>query len=208
MIHLLLIDDHGLFREGLAKVMADQPDFVVAGKASGVQDGLALLETGPIDIVLLDVDLGPSRGVEFVTAARARGFAGRILLVTGGLSEQEAIQYVQDGVSGIIHKHNPPEALCAAVRRVARGEVFLEPNYWNAMFRAIHSDAGTRQLTNREREVLKRVVRGLANKEIGAEIGVSEASVKASLQGLFDKLGVRTRTQLVKIALDQYREIL
>jgi two-component system, NarL family, nitrate/nitrite response regulator NarL len=208
MIHLLLVDDHGLFREGLAKVMSEQPDFTVDGKASSVEEALALIEKIKFDVVLLDVDLGVSRGIEFVTAAKARGFTGRILIVTGGVSDQEAVQYVQEGVAGILHKHNPPESLSAAVRRVAAGEVFLESGYWNAMFRTIHSPKESKHLTERERAVLKRLVRGLANKEIGAEIGVSEASVKASLQGLFDKLGVRTRSQLVKIALEQYREFL
>jgi two-component system, NarL family, nitrate/nitrite response regulator NarL len=209
-IRLLLVDDHGLFREGLARVMEAQPDFKVAGKTSTVAEALELIGKDTFDVVLLDVDLGAARGIEFVHEAKTRQFTGRILIVTAGVSDLEAIQYVQGGVSGILHKHNPPEALWAAVRKVARGEVHLEPGYLKAMFETLNApDGGAgKRLTDREISVLRRLLRGLANKEIGSELGVSEASVKATLQGLFDKLGVRTRSQLVKVALEQYRDYL
>ncbi len=209
-IRLLLVDDHGLFREGLARVMEAQPDFKVVGKTSTVAAALELIGLETFDVVLLDVDLGAARGIEFVLEANQRNFPGKILVVTAGVSQQEAIQYVQSGVVGIIHKHNPPETLWAAVRKVAGGEVYLEPGYLKAIFETIHAPEGstTKRLTERELAVLRRLLRGLANKEIGTELGVTEASVKASLQGLFDKLGVRTRSQLVKVALEQYRDVL
>ena len=209
-IRLLLVDDHGLFREGLARVLEAQPDFNVAGKTSTVAEALELIGREVIDVVLLDVDLGAARGIEFVNEANLRQFAGRILVVTAGVSDQEAVQYVQSGVAGIIHKHNPPETLWTAVRKVAGGEVHLEAGYLKAIFETIHApeSSAAKRLTERELAVLRRLLRGLANKEIGTELGVSEASVKASLQGLFDKLGVRTRSQLVKVALEQYRAVL
>ena len=185
-IRLLLVDDHGLFREGLARVMEAQPDFKVAGKSSTVAGALELAAAETFDVVLLDVDLGEARGIEFVQEAQLRQFPVKILIVTAGVSDQEAVQYIQSGVAGILHKHNPPEALWAAVRK---------------------ADSAKR-LTDRELSVMRRLLRGLGSKEIGTEIGVSEASVKASLQGLFDKLGVRTRSQLVKVALEQYRDVL
>ena len=209
-IRLLLVDDHGLFREGLARVMEAQPDFKVMGKTSTVAAALELIADEAFDVVLLDVDLGTARGIEFVNEAAQRQFPGKILIVTAGVSDLEAIQYVQSGVAGILHKHNPPEALWAAVRKVARGEVYLEPGYLKAMFDIILEPQASsiRRLTDRELAVLRRLLRGLANKEIGTELRVSEASVKATLQGLFDKLGVRTRSQLVKVALEQYRDVL
>ena len=210
VIRLLLVDDHGLFREGLARVMEAQPDFRVVGKTSTVGSALELITSETFDVVLLDVDLGAARGIEFVHEAQLRQFPGRILIVTAGVSDAEAVQYVQGGVAGILHKHNPPEALWAAVRKVARGEVYLEPGYLKVLFETVHTPegGGPKRLTSREIAVLRRLLRGLGNKEIGNELGVSEASVKASLQGLFDKLGVRTRSQLVKVALEQYRDAL
>ena len=209
-IRLLLVDDHGLFREGLARVMEAQPDFKVAGKSSTVAGALELAAAETFDVVLLDVDLGEARGIEFVQEAQLRQFPVKILIVTAGVSDQEAVQYIQSGVAGILHKHNPPEALWAAVRKVARGEVYLEPGYLKAMFETIQGPEAdsAKRLTDRELSVMRRLLRGLGSKEIGTELGVSEASVKASLQGLFDKLGVRTRSQLVKVALEQYRDVL
>src|SRR6266700_283699 len=98
-IRLLLVDDHGLFREGLARVMEAQPDFFVAGKTSTVASALELIGQEQFDVVLLDVDLGGARGIEFVQEANQRQFPGKILVVTAGVSDQEAIQYVQSGVA-------------------------------------------------------------------------------------------------------------
>lgn len=209
-IRLLLVDDHGLFREGLARIMETQPEFKVTGKTSTVADAVELIGRDTFDIVLLDVDLGSERGIEFVQEAKLRDFTGKILIVTAGVSDSEAIQYVQAGVAGILHKHSPPEALWAAVRKVAGGEVHLEPGYLKALFDSIQEPGpqAAKRLTDRELAVLRRLLRGLGNKEIGNELAVSEASVKATLQGLFDKSGVRTRSQLVKVALEQYRDTL
>ena len=86
-IRLLLVDDHGLFREGLARVMEAQPDFKVVGKTSTVADALDLIGKDTFDVVLLDVDLGAARGIEFVHEAKTRQFACRILVVTAGVSD-------------------------------------------------------------------------------------------------------------------------
>lgn len=207
-IPLYLVDDHALFREGLARLLEAQPDFEIAGKADHVAEGLrGIAELHP-ELVLLDVDLGSDRALDFVRDAKAQGFAGKILIVTAGVTDLEAMQLIQAGVAGIFHKHNPPEMLCEAVRKVASGEVYLEPRYLRGLFAAVDPQAidDRPRLTDRERIAMRCLLEGYANKEIGARLDVSESSVKALLRGLFDKLGVRTRSQLVKIALDQYRD--
>ncbi|MFN7935065.1 MAG: response regulator transcription factor [Bryobacteraceae bacterium] len=207
-IPLYLVDDHALFREGLARLLEAQPDFEIAGKADHVAAGLqGIAELHP-EMVLLDVDLGSERALDFVRDAKAQGFAGKILIVTAGVTDLEAMQLIQAGVAGIFHKHNPPEMLCEAVRKVANGEVYLEPRYLRGLFAAVDPQAidDRPRLTDRERIAMRCLLEGYANKEIGARLDISESSVKALLRGLFDKLGVRTRSQLVKIALDQYRD--
>ncbi|MBL8178412.1 MAG: response regulator transcription factor [Bryobacterales bacterium] len=207
-IPLLLIDDHALFREGLARLLETQPDFEIAGKADHIAAGLQQLHDCGPELVLLDVDLGGERALDFVREARGRGYTGKILIVTAGVTDLEAMQLIQAGVSGIFHKHNPPETLCEAVRQVAAGELFLEPRYLRGLFAAVDPQAidDRPRLTERERIAMRCLLEGHANKEIGARLDISESSVKALLRGLFDKLGVRTRSQLVKIALDQYRD--
>ncbi len=209
-IRLMLIDDHALFREGLSRLLQSQPDFAVVGLAESATAGIAHLVESRPDVVLLDVDLGAERAQDFVSAARAEGFEGRILVVTAGMGDTEALQLISCGIAGIFHKHNAPETLCEAIRKVAAGEPYLEPKYLKALFQCADPAAidPRPKLSAREVQVLRCILQGLANKEIGDQLGVSESSVKAVLRALFQKTGARTRSQLVKIALEQYRDLL
>jgi two-component system nitrate/nitrite response regulator NarL len=159
-------------------------------------------------MVLLDVDLGPERALDFILEAKRRGFSGQFLVVTAGVSGPEAVQLVQAGVAGILHKHHSTDALLQTIRRVASGEVCLEQLYLGALFRSVdRTKESTRpRLTERDKKVLRFVFQGLTNKEIGSRIEISEGAVKFSLRQLCEKLGVRTRAQLVKVALEQYRD--
>jgi len=164
----------------------------------------------PVDVVLLDFDLGLQRGFEYQERAVAEGLERPVLIVTAGLSPMEAGRALQLGASGVFVKHDSPQDLAAAIRRVVEGGEWLDPRYaqareyLNAAPEAL--DAGRMSFSDRERAVLRGVLEGLANKEIADELRVSEASVKATLQRLFHKTGVRTRGQLVRIALEQFPE--
>ncbi|MBI4903404.1 MAG: response regulator transcription factor [Acidobacteria bacterium] len=207
-VKLFLIDDHALFREGLATVLEGKGGFTVLGKADSVRSALDALPGIYPDLILLDVDLGNGRALEFLRKAREQQLNAPVLIVTAGVSDFEAMQLVHAGVRGIFHKHNPPDALCEAIRKVAAGDVVMEPGYLRGLFAAVDPAAvDTRpRLTDRELSVLRLILQGLANKEIADHLGISESSVKAVLRGLFEKLNARTRSQLVKIVLDQYRD--
>jgi two-component system nitrate/nitrite response regulator NarL len=207
-IKLLLIDDHVMFREGLARALEKQRDFVLVGQAGSSAEAIRVLETTPTDIVLLDVDLGPERALDFMRAARRAGFNGQVLVVTAGLSDHEAVQLVQSGVSGILHKTNSTEILFHTIRQVASGEVTLEKAYLGPLFRSVDRSQpqGKPKLTERDKTVLRFVLQGLTNRQIAAKLDISEGAVKASLRHVCDKLDVRTRTQLVRVALEQYRD--
>jgi DNA-binding NarL/FixJ family response regulator len=131
-----------------------------------------------------------------------------ILIVTAGISGQEAVQLIQSGVAGILHKQHSVQELCNSIRKVAAGEPCLESAYLSPLFRSVdRARVPTRPtLTDRDRAVLRHILQGLTNKDIAARLGISESAVKASLRLLFDKLGTRTRAQLVKQALEQYRD--
>lgn len=207
-IRLIIIDDHAMVREGLARCIERKEDLCLVGQFASSSAALAELPTLSPDVVLLDVDLGPERALDFVHGAQRAGFQGRILVVTAGASDQQAIQLIQAGIAGILHKHNTAEALCSTIRQVAHGEVTLEKNYLASLFRSLDRSrpaAGPR-LTDRDRTVLRFILQGLSNREIADRLEVSEGAVKGSLRQLFGKLQVRTRAQLVKIALEQYRD--
>ena len=205
-IQLLIIDDHALFREGLAALLQREPDLKVVGQCASAAEGLKLLADREPTMVLLDFDLGSERALDFIQRARRQGFEDQILVVTAGVNDPEAVQLIQAGVAGILHKHNSPEALCEAIRQIARGEVCLEKTYLKPLFRTTDQSLQRPRLTERDRAVLRFIFQGLANKEIGSRLEIAEGAVKASLRQLFQKLGVRTRAQLVKVALEQYRD--
>jgi two-component system nitrate/nitrite response regulator NarL len=207
-VNVLLLDDHGMFREGLARVLEKEPGINVVAQAATCAGALPLLSESGASMVLLDVDLGPERALDFIVEARKRGFAGQILVVTAGVSGPEAVQLVQAGVAGILHKHHSTEALLKTISRVAGGEVCLEQEYLTALFRSVdRTKESTRaRLSDRDKKILRYIFQGLTNKEIGSRIEISEGAVKFSLRQLCEKLGVRTRAQLVKVALEQYRD--
>jgi two-component system nitrate/nitrite response regulator NarL len=122
-IRLLLVDDHAMFREGVARMLEKEPDLAVVGQATSAAEALDQAARCGATIVLLDVDLGSDRALDFAARARTSGFHGRILVLTASMSDQEAVQLIQAGVSGIVHKQNPTEVLCAAIRQVSRGSL-------------------------------------------------------------------------------------
>jgi two-component system nitrate/nitrite response regulator NarL len=207
-INVFLVDDHAMFRESLARVLEKEPGIRVVGQSATCADAMPLLAQSGASMVLLDVDLGPERALDFIIEAKKRAFEGKILVVTAGVSSPEAVQLVQAGVAGILHKHHSTEDLCKTIRQVAAGEVCLEQDYLTALFRSVDrtKEASRPRLTERDKKVLRCIFQGLTNKEIGSRIELSEGAVKFSLRQLCEKLGVRTRAQLVKVALEEYRD--
>lgn len=203
-----MVDDHQMFREGLARVIEKEPDLKIVGQCASATEALELLNKSGAAVVLLDVDLGSERAMDFVTSARRRGLDAKILIVTAGISDQEAVQLVQAGISGILHKHHSTRLLCETIRKVARGEVCLESTYLGPLFRSVDRSRTVNRpkLTERDKTVLRLIFQGLTNREIAGQLGISEGAVKASLRQVFGKLKVRTRAQLVKVALEQYRD--
>jgi two-component system nitrate/nitrite response regulator NarL len=206
---VLILDDHALFRESVARLLQAEHDFQVQHCGS-VHEGISIIANWPTDVVLLDFDLGNEKGSSFLTKARAVGFQGKTLLLTAGVNELEAADLIRQGISGIVLKHSSPAELSESIREALAGKVWFEQGYLKrVMEKATASESATssaKAFTERERQVLSFVFAGLANKEIADRLHVSESSVKASLQQLFEKTGVRTRSQLVRVALEQYKD--
>ena len=205
-IRLLLVDDHALFRESLGRLLAAEGDFDLVGHCDSVEVALRMLTQNAVDVVLLDFDLGEVDGGDFVRAAAKQGFAGKILLVTAGLGDHDAADLIRCGVSGIVMKHSSPSLLVAAIREVMAGKVWFDQTLLQKVLVTPWArDSQRERFTERERQVLHYVFEGLANKEIADRLAVSESSVKSTIQQLFNKTGVRTRGQLVRVALEKYK---
>jgi DNA-binding NarL/FixJ family response regulator len=204
-IRLLLLDDHILFRESLSRLLASEPDFEMTGHCGTSDEALAILRREPVDIVLLDFDLGDDHGSRFIAAARLIGFSGKILMVTAGMNATESSIALQMGASGIFLKHHSPATLAKAIRLVAAGELWVDQRVIQLMADGVRrpmEPGFDKLLTEREQRVLRGIFEGLTNKEIAAQLSVTEGAVKATLQQLFQKARVRTRSQLVRIALE------
>jgi len=208
-IRILLIDDHTLFRQSVARLLQAEPGFEVVADYSSGSEALQVLKSRGIDIVLLDLDLGPERGTDFLECLRGGWFKGKILLVTAGVNESEVPNLIRKGISGIFMKHGSPALLIQGIREAMGGKALFDQNLLRRGLESadrIGEEQTRSRLTERERSVLSFIFEGLSNKQIGDRLQISESAVKASLQQLFAKTGVRTRSQLVRIALEQYRD--
>ena len=204
-IRLLLIDDHTLFRQSLARLLESEHDFELVADFSSVDPALDALDRLQVDVVLLDFDLGERNGLEFFPLAREKKFSGRTLVVTGGLSSLDTLRVLKLGAAGIFLKHSPPADLIHAIRKIVEGETWLDPKSVDALVTAAsapNQNARSSTMSSRQKDILRAVFEGLTNKEIGARHDISETYVKAILQQLFDKTGVRSRSQLVRVALE------
>jgi DNA-binding NarL/FixJ family response regulator len=202
-IRLLLLDDHILFREGLRRLLLSETDFFTVAECGTPTEALEILKSSEVDLVLLDYDLEDDTGTRFLARAVEAGYKGRTLMVTAGMSPPDMSACWRLGISGIFLKHSSPALLLQAIRTVAAGEKWTDPKLAGAPAAA---ETPSSDLTPREQQVLRAVFEGLANKEIAHRIGVSQSSVKATLQQLFEKTGVRTRGQLVRIAIERSLE--
>jgi DNA-binding NarL/FixJ family response regulator len=206
VIRLLVLDDHALFRQGIGRLLEAEPDIQIVGQCATVNEALEVLQRIPCDLVLLDYDLGEERGSEFLVRVSNAGWSGRVLVITAGVTGRQALDLLQNGASGIFPKTDSPELLVKAIRQVMRGEQWLTAQHQRLTEQGMAEPGAGKGLSNRERLVLRGVVEGLANKEIGGRLNISESAVKAALQQLFYKTGVRTRSQIVRVALERYRD--
>jgi two-component system nitrate/nitrite response regulator NarL len=204
---LFLLDDHALFREGLMRLLAADPDLHLVGSEADPETAMQAIAQHQIDVLLLDYDLGAHSAESFVATLRSSGFTGKILLVTAGLPDREALRMIRAGVAGIFHKQHAPDDLRQSIREVFDGKVLIDEQYLRQLVQVATEPASNGvRLTSREKQTLRLLIEGLANKEIAAQLSISESAVKATLQLLFNKTGVRTRSQLVRIALERLQD--
>ncbi|MCW0235763.1 MAG: response regulator transcription factor [Ferrovibrio sp.] len=205
-IRLYLLDDHTLFREGLRRLLDADARFAVVGHGGSIAQSLAEIDTLCPDVVIVDYDLGEHTALDFAREPR-RSASGSLLVVTAGLPERDALELIRLGISGICRKEVSPDELKNSIHAVAMGQVLIEQRYLQAIVTAAQEPARV-GFTERERAVLRGLLQGLSNKQIGRRLGSSESAVKASFQQLFNKLDVRSRSQLVMVVIQNYRDLI
>jgi DNA-binding NarL/FixJ family response regulator len=201
---LALIDDHVLFREALGLLLGASAELEIVGQCGNSADAVELLRRSAVDLVLLDFHLGAEHREDAIAALRAAGYAGRILVVTDKMDAPETLAALQAGASGIFLKHGSPAALMKAIRLVMSGEVWMDRRIVQTLAErvpAADEQNFPQPLTPREAQVLRGVLEGGTNRRIADGLGISEGAVKATVQQLFRKAGVHTRSKLVRVAL-------
>jgi two-component system nitrate/nitrite response regulator NarL len=206
-IRILFVDDHTLFRESVIRLLEREAAFTIAGHCSSLSEARQILRSTPTDVVLLDYDLGAELGTDILNDLRRTSPSTKVLIVTGGMGTSAILNAVDAGISGIILKHSDPRQLMEAIRAIGAGGSWWDPaalpSAQHATSTASPAEA-PRALTDRQRHVLRSILDGLSNKEIAARLKVSESAIKGSIQELFLKAGVRTRSQLVRVAIERY----
>ena len=203
---LLLVDDHVLFRESLGRLLESEPDLEIAGQCGLCAEALEFLTRDAVDMVLLDFHLPDGLGTAMIAAARQAGYEGKVLIVTGAIDVTASAEALQLGVRGIFLKHNPAGSLLRAIRATLAGDVWLDSKIVESL--AVRTPRTPDRslgelLTDRERVVLEALLEGLTNRRIAERLHVTEGAIKATLQTLFEKTHVRTRAQLVRVALEK-----
>jgi len=207
-IRILLLHDESLFREGLGRLLRDEPGFQIVGSCASTREALAVLEQERPDIVLLDGDIGEDPGLDFVEELKKSGFNGGVLMVAARTSGGMVLRALQRGTSGILMKQNSPSELVKAIYKVVSGELWLDSQAMKAMTEAVRSGEQRiwQQMSARESAVLKAVLEGLTNPQIAVKLQIPESSVKYVVRRLFEKAGAKTRSQLVRIALESHAQ--
>lgn len=205
-IRIFVVDDHVLFCQGLMRLLEDDPVIRIMGNASSVEEALAKVPAAPPDVLILDYDLGGDTALSLVRSLQERGLAIRTLVVTAGLPDSVAMELISHGISGIFTKQRPLAELYQAIVDVANGKLVIEREYFQRLVVSTRTNADIPPLTARDRQILGFLLEGLSNKEIANQLRLSEGAIKAAMQQLFAKTGVRTRSQLVRIALEHLKD--
>jgi two-component system nitrate/nitrite response regulator NarL len=202
-IKLVLLIGYVLVRQSLSRHLRSEPDLEIVAECGAPDEVLEVLAKSPVDVVLLDCD-AMAEAADFIPSARQSGFQGKILVLASEKDTASLFHPLRAGASGVFLKHNSLDNLPRAIRQVAAGEAWIDLAVLQKLAGSIsnHENPKLRNLlTKREQDVLDGVLDGLANRQIADRLAISEGTEKAILREVFRKVGVRTRSQLVRTAL-------
>jgi DNA-binding NarL/FixJ family response regulator len=193
---VLVVDDHALFRTGVANIINQESDLCVVAEAGNGAEAIDAFERHRPDVTLLDLRMPVMDGVEAVRRIRAREPQARVIVLTTYDTDDEIARALKAGAKAYVLKDIGADDLIACIRDVLAGKTYLAP----AAAAKLAEGVSHVQLTPRELATLRLTADGKANKEIAAELGISERTVKTHLGHLFEKLGVTSRTEAIKVA--------
>jgi DNA-binding NarL/FixJ family response regulator len=213
LVSILLVDDDLIFRQGLKILLNFYNNnglfrMDVVGEAASVEQALKVASQQHPALILLDLELAQTDGIEALLRLREQSFPGKAIVLSAHHEDEAVFRAMQAGARGYVFKEFVAKQLWDAITTVMKDEVYLAPEVATSFFRIFHFYSGHSlqgckniRLTDREREVLQWLVQGASNEEIARHLYVTVATVKAHLTAIFEKLGVSSRTQAIVKAL-------
>lgn len=200
-IRIAVVDDHPLFREGVTKLLARTPDFLLVAQGGTAVDAVKIAQTLAPDILLLDIRL-PDDGIKAASTIAREHLGVRMIVLTASDRDSDVAAMLQVGVHGYLLKECTGQEIVRAVQRVYAGEFYVTPSLAARLLTemsmpASKTNEGTEELSNREEVVLAQVSKGLTNKEIARALNLREKTVKHYMTSIMQKLGVRNRLEAV-----------
>jgi len=206
-LRILIADDHAIVREGLAAILAVQPDMELVGEATNGAEAVSLAHTLHPDVILLDLMMPRKDGVQAIVEIKQADPAARILVLTSFADDEKVFPAIKAGALGYLLKDTPRAQLLQAIRDVAAGRAHLHPAIALKMMRELGHPADlpptADPLTGRELDTLRLIARGLSNQEIAAALDIHERTVAKYISNILDKLHLANRTQAALYALRQ-----
>ncbi len=193
----MIVDDHPVVREGIARIISTDKRMEMVGEAGSAKEALEMYRKLRPDITLMDMRMPDMNGAQAIESIRGEFGNARVIILSSFDHEEDIYQAIQAGARGYLLKDSPRNELLSAIIRVHSGERCIPSKVADRLAERV----GGNELTAREFEVLKLIVQGKSNKEIGDNLGISEGTVKSHVNNILSKLNVTDRTQAVSVAL-------
>ncbi len=207
-IRILIVDDHPVVRDGLLAMLTTQPEFDVVGQAAEGSEAILKAQKYQPDVILLDLEMPGMDGVEVLRRLDETLPNANVIVFTAFDTDDRIVNAIQAGAKGYLLKGAPRDELFHAIRVASKGGSLLQPLIASKLIRQLNAKPGATQapfdkLTDRELDVLKQLAQGKTNKEIGAELFITERTVKFHVSSILNKLGAGNRTEAVTLAAHQ-----
>jgi two-component system NarL family response regulator len=196
-IGVLIVDDHSIVRQGLAAMIENEPDMTVVGQAGNGQEAIDQYRQLQPDVTLMDLRMPHMSGVDATVAICAEFVCARIIMLTTYDGDEDIYRGLRAGAKGYLLKDAEPEALLNAIHLVHSGQPYIPCEVASKLVQRMNNP----ELSERERQVIALMARGLNNHDIGMALNITESTVKAHINRILSKLGVNDRTQAVIVAL-------
>ncbi len=208
-IRVMLVDDHTLFRKGLAELLEQRGAIKIAGIAGNGDEAMQLLKTAEPDVVITDLNMPPHGGLALLRQIRAEGWRGPVLVLTVSDAEDDLASAMSAGAQGYLLKDMEPDDVVDAVQRAVRGETVVAPAMTLKLVHLLQGGGQApkadafKHLTTREREILEYLAQGLSNKAIARHLDISHDTVKLHVRHILAKLNLTSRVEAAVFAVEQ-----